>query len=327
MANPSLLDRYSGSLVGLACGDAIGTSASFWPRSFFSPALATVPDSLLLELKYWPDGTAMAFCLAVSLLTMKKINVYDQLTRLVNWWKQGHLSTEGTSLDIGRSAEQALHDFEDRGLAFSGAADTSTAANRALMRLAPVALYYYPATDKVIQYAKAGDSQQQPSQQAMDCCRLLAHILVQALSGKSHTQLLDGTAIALSDAKVAALARGEYKHKNIREIAKTPRCVDALEAALWAFHKSSSFESAVCMAATLGDDADTTAAIVGQIAGAHYGLEAIPAQWRKNLFRTNEIAALAKCLYDAASMHHPLTILKYSFLAKFSGSANSACAT
>ena len=76
--------------------------------------------------------------------------------------------------------------------------------------------------------------------------------------------------------------------------------VDSLEVALWAFHRSRDFREGALMAVNLGDDTDTTGAIYGQIAGAYYGVESIPAEWRERLTMTLEITSMADSLYDHA---------------------------
>ncbi|MBB6367931.1 ADP-ribosylglycohydrolase [Xanthomonas sacchari] len=93
--------------------------------------------------------------------------------------------------------------------------------------------------------------------------------------------------------------------------ATTPRCraaqirgtgyvVDALSAALWCFATTECFADAVLRAANLGDDADTTAAICGQLAGAFYGIDGIPAAWRARVQDAAEIVALADRLQAAS---------------------------
>ena len=78
--------------------------------------------------------------------------------------------------------------------------------------------------------------------------------------------------------------------------------VESMEAALWAFHKSRDFRDGALLAVNLGDDADTTGAIYGQIAGAHYGVQAIPTEWQERLTMCGEIAALADGLFEAAGV-------------------------
>uniref|UniRef100_UPI0038577CFA ADP-ribosylglycohydrolase family protein n=2 Tax=Bacteria TaxID=2 RepID=UPI0038577CFA len=76
-----------------------------------------------------------------------------------------------------------------------------------------------------------------------------------------------------------AIARGDYLAKSASEIRGSGYSVESLEAALWCFHHTDGFAAAILQAANLGDDADTTAAIVGQLAGVYYGVRAIPAHW------------------------------------------------
>ena len=77
-----------------------------------------------------------------------------------------------------------------------------------------------------------------------------------------------------------------------------------------AFHESDDFREGALLAANLGDDADTTAAIYGQLAGAHYGAEAIPAEWRQRLTMAREIASMADRLYEHAKGGAELSVVE-----------------
>ena len=83
-----------------------------------------------------------------------------------------------------------------------------------------------------------------------------------------------------------------------------------MEAALWAFHESDNFREGALLTANLGNDADTTAAIYGQLAGAHYGAEAIPAEWRERLTMAVEIASMADGLYEHATSGAELSVVE-----------------
>ena len=100
--------------------------------------------------------------------------------------------------------------------------------------------------------------------------------------------------------KIAAIADGSFKHRDPPDIKGTGYVVESLEAALWAFHRSRDFREGALMAVNLGDDADTTGAIYGQIAGAHYGVQTIPAKWRGLLTMNDEIVSIADSLYGHA---------------------------
>jgi ADP-ribosyl-[dinitrogen reductase] hydrolase len=115
-----------------------------------------------------------------------------------------------------------------------------------------------------------------------------------ALSGASKDDVLFGTDPAqFKCAKVRAIAAGEYRPKDVAKISGSGYVIDCLEASAWCFLKTYNFLDAVLMAVNLGDDADTTGAVCGQLAGAFYGEDGIPAEWRARLVMAAEIRLLA----------------------------------
>jgi len=298
----SLEDRYLGSLLGLACGDAVGTAVEFSPRGSFPPVTGmTGGGPFALPPGYWTDDTSMALCLAASLLDMQGFDALDQMHRYRRWWREGYLSSTGRCFDIGGTVRQALLRFEASGEPFAGSAESRSAGNGSLMRLAPVVLYYFGDPGRVVDCAVASSRTTHAAPEALESCRLLALLLERALSGRPAADILAIDADSFSEPAVAALARGEYRIKARGDIRGTGYCIAALEAALWCFERTATFEDAVLCAANLGDDADTTAAIVGQLAGAHYGGSAIPVAWRATLHADQEIAATARALHSVAA--------------------------
>jgi len=95
------------------------------------------------------------------------------------------------------------------------------------------------------------------------------------------------------------IANGEYQQKAIKEIRGSGYVVESLEAALWCFLHTDTFEASILKAANLGDDADTTAAICGQVVGAHYGESGIPTKWLERLTMRQQISTLADLLFEA----------------------------
>ncbi|MEZ4332447.1 MAG: ADP-ribosylglycohydrolase family protein [Myxococcota bacterium] len=292
-----LLDRCAGSLVGLACGDAVGTTVEFEMRGDFEPLTDMVGGGpFSLRPGKWTDDTSMSLCLAESLLERGAFDAADQMARYVRWWKEGHLSSTGFCFDIGMTVRSALWRFQETGDPFAGSDDPTTAGNGALMRLAPVVLFFYPDFGRVDRYAVDCSRTTHAAPEALDCARLLAHTIARALAGEPREAVLDGRSLRLVSPNVAALAAGGYVEKEASDIRGTGYAVHSLEAALWCFERTASFEQAVLLAANLGDDADTTAAIVGQIAGAWYGIGGIPAHWRKRLYMAAEIEDMARLL-------------------------------
>jgi ADP-ribosyl-[dinitrogen reductase] hydrolase len=297
-----LIERYEGCLLGLACGDAVGTTVEFHPRGTFTPVTGmTGGGPFALKPGQWTDDTSMALCLAESLLACGGFDAADQMRRYVDWWRHGHLGSTGECFDIGRTVQSALQRFEDTGEPFSGDSDPDTAGNGSLMRLAPVALFYAPVVEDVDRFAADSSRTTHAAPKAVQCCRLLASAVARALTGAPKADVLDLQDVAVSEPKVAAIARGEYRGRPSGEIRSSPYCVASLEAALWCFERTDDFEEAVLEAANLGDDADTTAAIVGQIAGAYYGVSSIPPEWLRRLHMREEIAQMARGLFEHAT--------------------------
>lgn len=153
---------------------------------------------------------------------------------------------------------------------------------------------------EVLHFAAASSRTTHGAVEAVESCQLLGFILTRCLSGMPKVQVLDVSELVLSEPAVGALAAMAYRDKRQDQIAGTGYAVASLEAALWCFDRSDSLEDAVLKAANLGDDADTTAAIVGQIAGAFYGMEGIPAHGLQRLWMKDSIVAIAETLYGRA---------------------------
>ncbi|MEN5312699.1 ADP-ribosylglycohydrolase family protein [Pseudomonas koreensis] len=303
---PSLSERYRGALLGLACGDAVGTTVEFKPRGSFQPLTDMVGGGPFdLKPGQWTDDTSMALCLAESLLSKKTFDAADQMGRYLNWWKWGYLSSTGECFDIGMTVSQALSQYQQTGQPFAGSTDPFTAGNGSLMRLVPVVLFYFPDVQQIRQFAIDSSRTTHAAPEAIECCQLLAELITKALLGASKTELHRLPLSTFTQSKVAALARGDYLVKSVSDIRGSGYSVESLEAALWCFHHTDSFAAAILQAANLGDDADTTAAIVGQLAGAYYGIRAIPAPWLEMLHDGEEITATADRLLDASRLRVP----------------------
>lgn len=313
----TLSDRYRGCLLGLACGDAVGTTVEFKPRGSFPDVTDMLGGGpFKLQPGQWTDDTSMALCLGESLLRKDGFDPADQMGRYLNWWQWGYLSATGECFDIGSTVRQALSEYQEHGQPFAGATDPQTAGNGSLMRLAPVVLFHYPDLAQVREFAGASSRTTHGAAEAIECCQLLAGLLAKALAGASRAELQTLDDPHLGQPKVMALARGHYLDKRRDQIRGNGYCVDALEAALWCFQHSDSYAQAVLAAANLGDDTDTTAAIVGQLAGAFYGVLGIPPQWLAKLHMGEEIRAMADDLLAAAQRRTPVRPLLGSCLCK-----------
>lgn len=300
-------DRFLGCLLGLACGDAVGTTVEFTSRGSFTPLTDMVGGGpFSLRAGQWTDDTSMALCLAASLVECAGFDPRDQMERYVRWMRDGYYSSTGRCFDIGGTTSQALRRYQTSGDPYSGSADPYTAGNGSIMRLAPVPMYYYPDLASAMHYAAESSRTTHAAVECLDACRLLAAILHAALAGRDKEQVLfaqseNMPADTLLSPKIKEIAAGAYRDKAVAEIDGSGYVVKSLEAALWCFYTTDSYRAAILAAANLGNDADTTAAICGQIAGAYYGIQGIPAAWLDRLAMAAEIRRLAAALFDAAS--------------------------
>ena len=143
-SQPGIIERARGAMLGLAVGDALGSTLEFGPRTASVTNYhreMTGGGPFGLEPGQWTDDTAMAFALAKSLSLRNGFDPHDVMTRFVAWYRKGEYSCTGSCFDIGGTTRQALERFERTGNPFAGSTDENTAGNGSLMRLAPVALF------------------------------------------------------------------------------------------------------------------------------------------------------------------------------------------
>jgi ADP-ribosyl-[dinitrogen reductase] hydrolase len=292
------LDRFRGALLGLAVGDALGTTVEFKPRGTFEP-LRDIVGGGPFDLKpgEWTDDTSMALCLASSLVERGRFDPVDQMQRYCRWHETGYLSSTGRCFDIGNTVSTALAKFKMSGDGFAGPTDPRSAGNGSIMRLAPVPMFFFHDYAGAVHHCGESSRTTHGATECVDACRLFGGMIHHALAGASKESVLLGEATTFHGApKIETIARGEYQSRRMAEIRGTGYVVESLQAALWCFTHSETYEEAVILAANLGDDADTTAAVCGQLAGAFYGESAIPSRWLATLVMRDEIAALAKKL-------------------------------
>ncbi len=310
-ASITLKDRFLGSLFGLAVGDALGATLEFCRTGSFEPISEMIGGGPFgLEPGQWTDDASMALCLGESLIRCGGHSPSDQMETYLRWMREGHLSSVGYCFDVGRTVRAALDRYVRTSQAYAGSSDERSAGNGSLMRLCPTVLYHWgEPTDSVIFLAGESSRTTHQAVSCIDACRYFAGLLLGALAGEEKGCLTgafytpkawDWRHAPLCD-EVAKVAAGSFHNGQSARIRGTGYVIDCLEAALWAFHGSNSFEEGALMAVNLGDDADTTGAVFGQLAGAYYGLSGIPEHWVKMIAKADTIRELGLGLYYAAT--------------------------
>ncbi len=296
------LDRAIGALLGLAVGDAVGTTLEFEAPGSFPPIDDMVGGGpFRLKAGAWTDDTSMALCLAESILDTGTMDLQDQLRRYLLWKDDGYFSSNGRCFDIGITTSTQLERYRRTGEAVDPHPDEESAANGSLMRLAAVPIRWHADLDAAVAQAAASSRNTHPARRPVDTCRLMGAIVGALIQGQTFDEVTSPGFWRWGELHpaVAAIAGGGWKHKQPPQIRGTGYCIDALEAASWSVAGADDFRSAVLRAANLGDDADTTAAIAGQIAGARWGASGIPSEWRAKVVAQERITSLATGLFAA----------------------------
>lgn len=292
-----LLDKAKGMLIGLAVGDAVGTSVEFMARGSFPPVISvTGGGPFNLNKGQWTDDTSMALCMAASFIENKKFDPADQIERYSRWRNEGYMSSTGTCFDIGNTVQDALQKYAVSGYPYSGSQDPASAGNGSLMRLAPVVIANYRDKNQLLEQAGNSSKTTHGCEEAVESCKLFSAQLFMAMQDKNKQNILKGHGYEPTAIKVNDIAQGRYLKKTYDDLNGSGYVINTLETALWCFNNTNSFRDAILMTVNVGDDADTTAAVCGQIAGAYYGYQEIPQEWRKTLYMEKEIRMMVEQL-------------------------------
>ena len=290
-------DKAIGALLGLAVGEAVGTTLEFKSRDSYAPLTGMVGGGpFALKPGEWTDDTAMALSLADTLLDDAGFDEAALMRRFVAWRDRGDYSCTGTCFDIGLTVSGALQRWQQTGNPVAGATDPMSAGNGSLMRLAPVAISHWSDRDSLCSLARRQSATTHGAPEAVDACVAFANVLADAIEGKPRSEVMRSRATNYAG-KIRPIMSGSWRGKRRNEIESSGYVAHSLEAALWAVGRTATFRDAVLLAANLGGDADTTAAITGQLAGTLYGATGIPAEWLEKLSWRTKIEKTARSLY------------------------------
>jgi ADP-ribosyl-[dinitrogen reductase] hydrolase len=278
----TLRDRFLGALLGLAVGDAVAAATQFRrPGTFTAVGDMLGGGPFDLPRGAWSDDTSMALCLAESLLETNAFNARDQMERYRRWQQEGYLSATGQCVGITASTARAIAMAQWRRQAFSGSHDPSQVDPEPLSRVVAPVLFFFASAGQATDQATEAARTTCQAPVVLDACRSLASALHAALSGQPKSIVLERVASAATGGRGAPAA---------------------LTAAAAAFGATANFRDAVLYAANLGGDSDVVAAVCGQLAGAHYGVKAIPTSWHNGLMQKELIVGFADRLLAHAML-------------------------
>ncbi|WP_373504904.1 ADP-ribosylglycohydrolase family protein [Aestuariivirga sp.] len=294
----ALRDRTRGALLGLAVGDALGTTLEFTSRDSHPPLTDMVGGGPFgLNPGEWTDDTSMALALGESLLAHDRFDETDLMQRFCAWAEEGQYSHNGRCFDIGITVRGALARFRKTGNPVAGSTDPQSAGNGSLMRLAPVPIRFAFDPDTLEEVARRQSRTTHGAEEAVEACAAYAGLIAEAIQGKSRSEVLTPRTGNWPE-KVARAMQMETVAWKRAHVRGSGYVIHSLAAALWAVGNAGSYREAVLLAANLGEDADTTAAIAGQLAGALWGASGIPEAWLAKLAWAARITDLADRLHD-----------------------------
>ncbi len=299
-----LKSRFRGALGGLAVGDALAAATQDQAPGTFAPVEQVLGGGPLgLPAGAWSDDTAMALCLAESLLERGGFDARDQMQRYARWQEQGHLSATGEALGISANTARALALAKWQRKLFSGSHDPAQLDPEPLTRVPSAVMFFYATPQIAIHQAceQARTTSQAPV--VLDCCRLFAAILYGALGGRPKAVIFHPEAEILDRARLRpAIAALPAVATRAPPQDLSARIDSVLHAALWAFHSTDTYRAGALRAANLGGSSDVITSTYGALAGAHYGINAIPAGWRDLLVQKELIERFADRLLAIAML-------------------------
>lgn len=299
--DPEVLDRAVGALVGLAIGDALGAPVEFSRRDTFEPVTGMRPGGYFqLPAGAWTDDTAMALCLAQSLIEHPQLNLKDLLDRFCMWAGEGTNTSTGVCVGIGQNTLRVLGNYHRTGTLLAPETRQKSDGNGAIMRLAPVAVRHWHRPEEAQRIAELQSRATHYSALSASACEALALMLCALIRGADWACASRPSAPDHWPDEIRAISEENWQARSRDSISATGYVVHTLEAALWAVDNTDSFEAALLGAVNLGDDADSVGAVTGQLAGARYGMSAIPDRWLEVLVKADDIADVGRRLFSAS---------------------------
>jgi len=294
---------------GVAVGDALGVPFEFLSRRYFYENKVT--DMVGFRTHNQPLGTfsddsSLTFCLAESLIN--GYNPTDMAEKFVAWYCDGYWSAHGSVFDIGYATRRSIERFSVGTPALlAGCTGENENGNGSLMRIAPlVFLSYFKSIEiRFLLAYQVSSITHRHIRSAISCFIYLEFILL-LIKGKdkfeAFKEIQSDIPNFLNEIEIPTveieifnrLFSEDFISLNENEIYSSGYVVHTLEASIWCFLNTDSYETAVLKAVNLGDDTDTTAAVTGAMAGIYYGFDNIPDNWTNAVAKKGELIDLAK---------------------------------
>ena len=303
-----------GTMLGMAIADSMGHRFEFEPLRYNEITLEDMGEgpggAFSLLPGQWTDDTSMGLCLADSLIAKNgKYDAHDLMHRFLCWWFYGYNNafkndnTRSRSVGLGGQINQSFMEYIKYPIDKTMAGDKNSSGIGSIMRNAAVPILFHDNIEKGMKIAELQSLVTHQGIEAAECCRLLTYIVINILNRKDGQKLneiidnMEGFKTEVNSVKCLALSKEEsddpdrnwnWKKKDFQYSPTRSNnqpgyigsyAMDGMAMALHVVYYTSSFREAIIKVVNLCGDADSVGAVVGQIAGAYYGIESIPPEW------------------------------------------------
>lgn len=278
--NMETTHRLRGVAVGAAVGDALGMPLEF---DYASP-----PGQMIREMRAgrlpagsFTDDTEMALALAESLLEKRMLDPDDISAHFLDWYKH-------RPPDIGIHTSNVLHSIS-HGEHWQTAAEKvqkhypDSAGNGSVMRCWPVAVMCWKDEEILDSWSRKQSQVTHAHEECIAGCAFVNSMIAQLVAGVTPQNAFDYACkhVRMPESLLQVIRLAP--HRKRAELRNTGWVRHTIESAMWGLLNTNSFEEALVKVINLGADADTAGAVVGALAGAAYGLDAIPNSWKEML--------------------------------------------
>ena len=307
----SFLDKAKGVTIGHAVADALGVPVEFVSRERLDEEPTITMEGFgtyQVPAGSWSDDSSMAIA-TMDALSLYGIDYDRIMLNFGRWFYHNEFTPGGITFDVGMACSKAINNYfiYEKSVDKCGGADEYSNGNGSLMRIYPVVLYLaneeISLTNKIRVVEKVS-ALTHAHERSKIGCGIYAFVLWELISNPTKESVVSGLAKAKAFYKVKSEGR-HYDRLFSPDFALTTRdnisssgyVVDTLEAAVWCLLNTNSYSECVLKAVNLGEDTDTVGAVAGALAGALYGYDAIPEEWRNTLIKRDEIEALVEKTY------------------------------
>ena len=305
------LNQIKGTFFGIAIGDALGVPVECMSRAHLkqNPIKNFEQSYFENNLGIWSDDSSLTFCLAETIVEGFSIDLLSE--KIKAWYLENYWAPQGVAFEIGIATRNAIDRLE-KGIkpSESGESGEYSNGNGSLMRIAPLAFYLLnESIEDRFQTIKNVSSITHAHIRSVISCFFFVEFLQNLLKFSDKFEAFENTQNTVRDYINSTSCNNDEKALFLRlfydkihlldeeEIFTSAYVLHTLEASIWCFLNTNTYEEAVLNSINLGHDTDTTGSVTGALAGVFYGYEKINPSFINSIVRHTDIEDLSQRFY------------------------------